>query len=171
MNFRAQQRLDTRDTKLEPEFSILTIVRQVELICHLWQQYVSIALLPLASSSIVVRRDMALFNNQVISRIEGLTSGVLQRLADSRLYICIEILIGHGLFITGTSRWLSVQLTKQKKTDFKPRNDDISQMGVNTDACQSCCKVIDKVYDAAKENLSGSNQEVFLMEVAIGFHG
>jgi hypothetical protein len=114
---------------------------------------------------------MALFNNQVISRIEGLTSGVLQRLADSRLYICIEMLIGHGLFITGTSRWLSVQLTKQKKTDFKPRNDDISQMGVNTDACQSCCKVIDKVYDAAKENLSGSNQEVFLMEVGIGFHG
>ncbi|PVG00485.1 exocyst complex component Sec10 [Serendipita vermifera] len=148
----AQHRLDIRDTKLEPEYSILAIVRQVELICHLWQQYVSIALLPLASSSIVVRRDMAVFNNQVISRIEGLTSGVLQRLADN------------------TSRWLSVQLVKQKKMDFKPRNDDISQMGVNTDACQSCCKVIDKVYEAAKENLSGSNQEIFLMEVGIGFH-
>lgn len=84
----AQHRLDTRDTKLEPDYSILQVVRQVELICHLWQQYVSIALLPLASSSIVVRRDMAIFNNQVISRIESLTSGLLQRLADGEHPLC-----------------------------------------------------------------------------------
>ena len=79
---RAQHRLDNRDAKLEPDYNCLTVARQVELICHLWQQYVSVALLPLASSSIVVRRDMALFNNQVIARVEGLTSGLLQKLAD-----------------------------------------------------------------------------------------
>jgi hypothetical protein len=67
-------------------------------------------------------------------------------------------------------KWLSVQLAKQKKTDFKPRNDDISQMGLNTDACQSCCLTFAKVYDTAKENLSGANQEVFLMEIGISFH-
>lgn len=149
----AQHKLDTRDAKLEPDYNCLAVVRQVELICHLWQQYVSVALLPLASSSIVVRRDMALFNNQVIARIEGLTSGLLQRLTDNVL------------------KWLTTQLAKQKKTDFKPRNDDISQMGMNTDACYSCCTSLNKVYDTAKENLSGGNQEMFLMEVGVGFQG
>ncbi|KAG8820317.1 Exocyst complex component 5 [Serendipita sp. 399] len=148
----AQNRLDTRDAKLEPEYAILGIVRQVELICHLWQQYVSVALLPLASSSIVVRREMSIFNNQVIARIEGLTSSLLQKLADS------------------TVKWLTTQLSKQKKLDFKPRNDDILSMGNNTDACQSCCVTINKVYDAAKENLSGANQESFLLEIGVNFH-
>jgi hypothetical protein len=83
----AQHRLDNRDPKLEPDYGILSVIKQVELICHLWQQYVSIALLPLASSSIVVRRDMAIYNNQVISRIEGLTSGVLQRLVESTFLV------------------------------------------------------------------------------------
>ncbi|CCA68145.1 related to exocyst complex 100 kDa component [Serendipita indica DSM 11827] len=146
----AQNRLDTRDPKLEPEYSILSVIRQVELICHLWQQYVSVALLPLASSSIVVRREMALFNNQVINRIEGLTTGVLQRLADA------------------TVKWLTTQLGKQKKTDFKPRNDDLSQ--TNTEACQASCNTLKKVHEAAKEFLSGGNQESFLMEIGVNFH-
>lgn len=67
-------------------------------------------------------------------------------------------------------KWLSGQLAKQKRTDFKPRNDDISQMGLNTDACNACCSTLGKVYDAAKENLSGANQEVFLMEIGVNFH-
>ncbi|KAG8809885.1 Exocyst complex component 5, partial [Serendipita sp. 400] len=82
----AQNKLESRDPKLEPEYSTLSIARQVELICHLWQQYVSVAILPLASSSIVVRREMSIFNNQVIARIEALTSGLLQKLADSQFF-------------------------------------------------------------------------------------
>ncbi|KAG8758897.1 Exocyst complex component 5 [Serendipita sp. 396] len=148
----AQNKLESRDPKLEPEYSILSIARQVELICHLWQQYVSVAILPLASSSIVVRREMSIFNNQVIARIEALTSGLLQKLADNTL------------------KWLTTQLGKQKKLDFKPRNDDILSMGNNTDACHSCCVTLNRLYDAAKENLSGSNLESFFTEIGVKFH-
>lgn len=44
-------------------------------------------------------------------------------------------------------------------------------MGMNTDACDLCCTSLMKAYDAAKENLSGVNQEVFLMEIGVGFQG
>lgn len=66
--------------------------------------------------------------------------------------------------------WLSAQLTKQKKTDFKPRNDDLSFARVNTEPCVACCDTLEKVRDAAKANLSGKNLEVFLTEIGIAFH-
>ena len=41
------------------------------------------ALLPLASSSVTVRREMVVFNNQAVSRIEGGANQVTQKLTDS----------------------------------------------------------------------------------------
>lgn len=61
----------------------LTVLREVNLICHLWQRYVTMALLPLASSSVTVRREMVVFNNQAVSRIEGAANQVTQKLTDS----------------------------------------------------------------------------------------
>lgn len=66
--------------------------------------------------------------------------------------------------------WLSLQLTKQKKNDFKPRNDDLSFARVNTEPCIACCETLEKVRDAANQNLSGKNLEVFLTEVGVAFH-
>lgn len=69
-----------------------------------------------------------------------------------------------------TVSWLSLQLTKQKKDDFKPRNDELSFARVNTRPCEACCDVLERVRDAAKENLSGKNLEVFLTEIGVAFH-
>lgn len=66
--------------------------------------------------------------------------------------------------------WLSLQLTKQKKTDFKPRNDDLTFARVNTEPCVACCGMLETVLDAAKQNLSGKNLEVFLTEIGLAFH-
>jgi Exocyst complex component Sec10 len=66
--------------------------------------------------------------------------------------------------------WMSTQLAKQKKTDFKPRNDDDSFARVNTDPCIGCCDILEKVGVVAKQNLSGKNLEVFLTEVGVAFH-
>ncbi|KAI0320274.1 exocyst complex component Sec10 [Amylostereum chailletii] len=147
-------RLDAGDfTKAEPSLQSLSIMRSVDLITHLWQQYVNIAILPLATSSVTVRREMVVFNNQAVSKIEGAANGLMQRLTDA--------------IIT----WLTTQLAKQKKTDFKPRNDDISFARVNTEPCDACCETLEKVGEVAKKNLSGKNLEVFLSEVGIAFHG
>lgn len=122
------------------------------MICHLWQQYVNIALMPLANSSVTVRREMLIFNNQIISRIEGMTNTFLQKMTDAIV------------------AWLSLQLSKQKRNDFKPRNDDLSFARDNTEPCEACCDLLGKVKDISNINLSGKNLETFLMEIGIAFH-
>lgn len=66
--------------------------------------------------------------------------------------------------------WLSTQLAKQKRNDFKPRNDDLSFARVNTEPCEACCESLEKVRDAAKQSLGGKNLEVFLTDVGVAFH-
>ena len=64
--------------------------------------------------------------------------------------------------------WLSAQLAKQKKNEYKPRNDEMSF--VNTEPCEACCNMLAKVRDAAKQSLSGKNLEVFLTDVGVSFN-
>ncbi|KAK2466091.1 hypothetical protein APHAL10511_001733 [Amanita phalloides] len=148
----AQVRMEVADAKSEPNLQVLSVVRLIDLICHLWQQYVNTVLLPLASSSVTVRREMAAYNNQCINRLEGASNQLLQRLTD--------VIISY----------LSLQLTKQKRIDFKPRNDDLSFARVNTEPCIACSETLEKIRDAAQESLSGKNLEVFLTEIGVAFH-
>lgn len=167
---RAQTRADAQDPKAEPNLQPLVVLHGADLISHLWQQYVNVALLPLASTSVTVRREMVVFNNQTISRLEGAVNHVLQRLMDCKCYGQFCSTCGLMLGIIAVLTWLSSQLSKQKRSDFKPRNDDLSFARVNTEPCVACCETLEKVRDAAKENLSGKNLEVFLTEIGIGFH-
>ena len=75
-------RVESADTKSEPSLQPLSVLRSVDLICHLWQQYVNTALLPLATSSVTIRREMVVFNNQSVSRIEGGANHLTQRITD-----------------------------------------------------------------------------------------
>ncbi|KAL0570609.1 Exocyst complex component 5 [Marasmius crinis-equi] len=145
-------RLETSDTKSEPSMHALSVLKHVDLVCHLWQQYVNSTLLPLATSSVTVRREMAATNNQTVSRIEGNANQLMHRLIDAVI------------------TWLTTQLTKQKRNDFKPKNDDLSFARVNTEPCEACCDMLEKVRDSAKASLSGKNLEVFLTEVGVTFH-
>lgn len=76
-------RVEAADPKIEPDLRSLVVLRSVDLICHLWQQYVNMALLPLASASVTVRREMVVYNNQTVSRIEGAVNHVMQKMTDS----------------------------------------------------------------------------------------
>ena len=75
-----------------------------------------------------------------------------------------------ALASTAVIGWLSSQLAKQKKTDFKPKNDDLSFARVNTEPCIACCEMLEKVRDFSKASLSGKNLEVFLTEIGVAFH-
>ena len=79
---RSTTALANTDQKTQPSLQPLQVLRSVDLICHLWQQYVTDAIFPLASTSVTVRRDMAVFNNQTVSRIEGAANAFLQRMID-----------------------------------------------------------------------------------------
>lgn len=66
--------------------------------------------------------------------------------------------------------WLAVLLSKQKKLDFKPKNDDLAFSRSNTEPCLLACNFLSKVREAAVGGLSGRNVEVFLTEVGVAFH-
>jgi hypothetical protein len=72
--------------------------------------------------------------------------------------------------IAAIINWLALLLTKQKRNDFKPRNDDLSFARVNTEPCVACCDFLEKTRDSSKQNLSGKNLEVFLTEIGVAFH-
>ena len=112
---------------------------------------------------------MVVFNNQTVSKVEGAANSLMQRLIDGW---CLPVLCAASvdLIISASVTWMAMQLAKQKKTDFKPRNDDDSFARVNTDPCIGCCEILDKVGIAAKQNLSGKNLEIFLTEVGVAFH-
>lgn len=62
----------------------LKVVRDLDLAVQLWQRYVSTALMPLAGSSLAVRREMTAFNSQTLSRIEGKVNELMQRTTDGK---------------------------------------------------------------------------------------
>lgn len=100
---RVSTRLEGADFKSEPNLQPLAILHEVDLVCHLWQQYVNMALLPLASSSVTTRREMVVFNNQTVSRIEGAANQIMQRLTDCKPHfytIC-------GIYFRGTKSWVT----------------------------------------------------------------
>ncbi|KAK4704080.1 exocyst complex component 5, partial [Phenoliferia sp. Uapishka_3] len=144
--------LSLYDSKSEPDLGPIKVIRLADMIMHLWQRYVSTALVPLAGSSVTVRREMSIFNNHVVVRIEGKVNGIVQRTTDAVV------------------TWLAVLLAKQKKLDFKPKNDDMAFARMNTEPCLLSCDFLVKVREAALASLSGRNVEVFLTEVGVTFH-
>ena len=79
---RALHQLTLLDGKTEPDLSPLLVIRQADMIMHLWQKYISTALVPLAGTSVTVRREMGIFNNHVRVRIEGKVNSIVQRALD-----------------------------------------------------------------------------------------
>ena len=115
---------DARATVL-PDLRDLSVVRQVDLILQLWQHYVGIALLPLASSSVTIRREMSIFNNHLLLRVEQKCDSVVQKIADSESRHAVECR-SHTLMATRvctqTSLLLSLAVCRhRRRTTLHPR--------------------------------------------------
>ncbi len=74
------------------------------------------------------------------------------------------------LLIEAIIAWLGLLLAKQKKLDFKPKNDDLAFARPNTEPCLLACAFLGKVRDVANASLTGRNAEVFLTEIGVQFH-
>ncbi|KAL7418599.1 Exocyst complex component 5 [Cryptotrichosporon argae] len=149
----ALARLDQQDARAAaPDLALLTVLKPVDLISHLWQRYTATALVPLAGAAAAVRREMATFNSHNVVRIEGKVNTVVQRALDA-------------IFA-----YLASALTRQKRNDFKPKNDELSFARTNTEPCELATEFLGHVREVAVEALGGKNQEAFLTEVGVGFH-
>lgn len=129
---------DIRGATLPDLSSALSVVRSVEQVVSLWQHYVNTALVPLASTSVTLRREMVIFNNHNLLRVEGKCDALMHRVADN---------------VVG---FLANRLATQKKNDFVPKNDDLAFARQNTEACVACSEALEKVEHAARMHLSPS---------------
>ncbi|BGP37125.1 Exocyst complex component 5 [Rhodotorula kratochvilovae] len=148
----AIHQLTLYDGKSEPDLRPIGVIRLADMTMHLWQRYISTALVPLAGTSVTVRREMGIFNNHVSVRIEGKVNAIVQRTTDA--------------IVT----YLALVLAKQKKADFRPKNDELAFARLNTEPCLLACDFLARVREAASGALSGRNAEVFLTEVGVTFH-
>lgn len=78
----AAARLDQHDSKADVDLVPFLTLRPVDQICHLWQRYTTTALLPLASASAGMRREMGTFNAHGLVRLEGKVNNVIQKTID-----------------------------------------------------------------------------------------
>lgn len=85
--------LDLWDQKAEPVLTPVHVLRLVDLMMNLWQRYVSTALIPLAGTSVTVRREMSIFNNHVLLRVEGKANHIVQRATDGESLRLLKLVI------------------------------------------------------------------------------
>lgn len=155
--------------KVEPDLHPIHVIALADMTMHLWQRYVATALVPLASSSVTVRREMSVYHNHVVVRIEGKINEVLQRAVDgaSRSSSSCTMMSSPSTVILA---WLAVLLSKQKRLDFRPRNDGEALDRPNTEPATLACDFLHRVREAATMSLNGKNCEAFFSEVGIAFH-
>ncbi|SCV72671.1 BQ2448_4208 [Microbotryum intermedium] len=173
----ATHQLSSYDAKTEPDLGPMSVCRLADMIMHLWQRYIATALVPLAGTSVTVRREMNIFNNHVSVRIEQKINTIVQRTTDGECFLGLDVKVStvtlrpsFSNHRPGIVSWLSHLLSKQRKLDFKPRNDNEAFSKINTEPCLLVCDFLVKVRETAVASLSGRNCEIFLTEVGVTFH-
>jgi exocyst complex component 5 len=94
-------------TKKDPDLSYLPHLRTAISTMHLMITCINTVLIPLAASSITIRRDMEKNTNLTINRMEDTINVIEQRTVD------------------GVLNWTTKLLAKQERNDFRPRDDDL----------------------------------------------
>jgi len=72
-----------------------------------------------------------------------------------------------NLTLTASLNWVNRLLSQQKKTDFRPKDDDL-MVTSETQACREVSAFITRIAAQATSALSGRNLSLFLAELALG---
>jgi hypothetical protein len=64
--------------------------------------------------------------------------------------------------------YIGTLLAKQKKQDYKPRDDEVHLTTLQTSTCRSVCSFLQRVHRIATESLDGANLDGFLHEIGTG---
>ncbi|CAZ82768.1 unnamed protein product [Tuber melanosporum] len=142
-----------QQTKGEPDLTYFLEIKPATTIMHLMFSFINTALIPLSQTSLTTRREMGKLTNTTLMSLEQKINNVIQRTIDVVL------------------AYISVLLAKQKKQDFRPKDDDVSLTTLQTPACLSVCAFLQKVTEISNESLDGTNLESFLNEIGSGFRG
>lgn len=127
----ALEKAKDQDSKGEPDFSYLQNIKVAVAIIHLLTAYINTALIPLASSSLTVRRDMTNYYMANISALEKKVNNIFQITNDSMPMISRMLANVAVVLATTTHR-----LSRQRKNDFKLREDDAALTNLQTEVLE-----------------------------------
>lgn len=137
-----------------PDLNYLSQLKAAIAIMHLMQSCTNTLLIPLASSSLTIRRDMEKNARSSLLRMEDHINIIEQRTIDA------------------ITNWTSRLLSQQSRTDFRPREteSDAALAQSSTPTCSAVLKFLTSFHDAAKSTfVSGPNLTNILTEIAIEF--
>ncbi|CAZ81646.1 unnamed protein product [Tuber melanosporum] len=138
-------------TKGEPDLSYLQELKPTTIIMHLMFSFINTALTPLSQTSLTIKREMIKLTNSTLSALEQKVNGVIQR--------TIDIVLAH----------ITLLLSKQRKADFKPRDDEVRLTTLQTPTCILTTAFLEKLTQTATTSLDGANLTHFLTEISGGF--
>ncbi|KAI9013349.1 exocyst complex component Sec10-like protein [Phycomyces nitens] len=141
------------NTKVEPEMTCFPVIKTTTHMIQLLQEHFQTAVVPLVAGSPAVHKEILINKNTFMSLLEQKVNTLLQKILDS------------------ASGWLSEILSRQKKNDFRPKDEEVVMMSMGTLPCLQSVDFITRLYKAASKTLQGRNLEMFLMVVGNGFHG
>uniref|UniRef100_A0A915HR75 Exocyst complex component 5 n=1 Tax=Romanomermis culicivorax TaxID=13658 RepID=A0A915HR75_ROMCU len=140
------------DPKTEPETHFFKVVRQTAAISHLFEKQFDDVIFPLIKNT--PQQDTCLENKKkALSNLEAKLSNGLDKLMNA--------IIGYVKFIL---------TSEQKKTDFRPENDEATIVPLCSNACSQVVKYMSAQVDNVKDSLDGANLESVLTELGIRLH-
>ncbi|KAI9241544.1 MAG: exocyst complex protein [Podila humilis] len=149
----ALEDLSALDPKFPPDLRPMKRVKLVNGIVHLIQMHFQTTILPLTVPSPQVYRDTVIQKNKLMASVESKANATIQKEID-----CILA-------------WLETCLGRQRRTDFKPKDDEVDLTGLATKPCIDCCEFLRRMYDTTRKCFDGKNIEMFCTEVGVTFHG
>ncbi|KAF2118526.1 exocyst complex component Sec10-like protein [Lophiotrema nucula] len=135
--------------KTPPDLTHLPSLHTITTILHLLQQTMTTILLPLCRPNLTIHREIEKSTSSTLATLESKLSNIL------------------NLTITATLNWVSKCLAQQKKTDFRPKDED-ALTGGETLACQQVVQFLTRAASQSTSALSGRNLSLFLSELARG---
>lgn len=142
------------NSKVEPDMSYLPSLRPATTIANIMSRFIQTVMIRLAEGNTTVRRSMEAQAKMGIDSIERKTNSVVKSSVDV------------------ATNWVSRALTTQKKTDFRPKDNELEIMAeqLQTPTCQTICSFLKRVSLLAKQAIDGHNLEVFSSELALSVH-
>jgi len=145
------QALSQETAKTEPDMAYLPFIQPAITITNLMSRFISMVLIRLAESNTTVKREMDKQTSLAINRMEEKTNLTIQHTIDVVL------------------NWVTKLLAGQKKTDFRPKDTDLSYLeNLATSTCLSICTFLGRFFNLAQQAISGQNLTALTTEVAVG---
>ncbi|CAO3671954.1 unnamed protein product [Rhizopus stolonifer] len=136
----------------QPEMSSFSVIKSSIDTMQLMQKHFESAILPLVTCVPSTHRDLLVSKNTFLANLEQKINTLLQKIVE------------------GVMHWLGEILSRQKKNDFRPKDEEMAMMSIGTTPCMQSIEFVTKVFRSASGALQGKNFEAFLKHIGNGFH-